>query len=132
MLNNKVSKGGTKVSEVIYEAGQVIAKGETIYNDSETLLMIDDVLYQGGEGFTALDVFIRDVVDNQQNYSISGTIYKIEDWSGTLYVYSRFDDCECMSDDEGNQVKDKCDCEGSYEMFNSKQVDVITMVKRWR
>ena len=121
------------MSEVIYEAGQrVIAKNETIYNDSETLLMIDDILYQGGEGFSALDVFVCDVLENQANYSISGEIFKIEDWSGTIYVYHRFDNCECMSDDEGNEVKAKCDCEGSYTMFNSKSVDVITMVKRWR
>ena len=35
-------------------------------------------------------------------------------------------------DDEGNEIKAKCDCEGSYIMFNSKPVDVITLVKRWR
>jgi hypothetical protein len=120
------------MSEVIYEVGQETAKGLSIYNDDETLLMIDDVLYQGGEGFTALDVFVRDVLDNQNNYSISGEIFKIEDWSGTIYVYHRFDNCECMSDDEGNEVKAKCDCEGSYTMFTTKSVDVITMVKRWR
>jgi hypothetical protein len=120
------------MNEVIYEAGQVVAKGETIYNDSETLLMIDEQLYQGGEGFSALDVFIRDVLDNPANYHISGEIFKIEDWSGTLYVHYRFDNCECMSDDEGNEIKAKCDCEGSYQLFSTKSVDVITMVKkRW-
>jgi len=119
-------------AEVIYEAGQETAKGLTIYNDDETTLMIDDVLYQGGEGFTALDVFIADVLDHQNNYGISGQIYKIEDWSGTLYVYARQDNCDCMYDYKGDEIKDTCDCEGSYTMFDTKSVNVITMIKRWR
>jgi len=118
--------------ETLYDVNETLSYKGRIYNDDETTLMIDDVLYQGDNDFTALDVFVRDVVDNQNNYGISGKIYKIEDWSGTLYVYYRHDNCSCMFNDDDDQVKDECDCEGSYALFDYKSVNVITLVKGFR
>ena len=114
--------------EILYDVNETLSYKGSIYNDDETTLMIDDVMYQGGEGFSALDVFIRDVVDNQNNYAISGTIYKIEDYDGTIYVYFRHDNCDCMYDYKGDEIKTKCDCEGSYELFTYKAVNAITLV----
>lgn len=115
--------------ETLYDINENLSYKGSIYNDDETTLVIDDVIYQGGEGFSALDVFVRDVVDNQNNYAISGTIYKIEDYDGTLYVHYRHDNCSCMFNDDDDQVKNQCDCEGSYELFDYKAINVVTLVR---
>ena len=103
--------------------------------DSDKVIYNDDVILCNDEIYESVSALVRDILDNPSNYGINGEIYKIEEGSerydSDLRVWYTMPNCSCTVDEDGNDIKDVCDCDSWYEDFDYSIKNIVTLAKRF-
>lgn len=72
-----------------------------------------------------MDALLISITEHPKSYDVDGDIISIVDeQDGWLRINYALDDCSCTLNDEGDTIKDKCDCGTWYESFKYKYIEI--------